>query len=93
VPAFRKAACYRDLKKQGWGEKCGDVGGNEWWFHMVEMFADRVARDDTHGAMEEAYKRGMNVISVYRTLAVILAAEPPVPAPEPEATFVDLVVS
>jgi hypothetical protein len=91
VPAFRKRACYQDLKAQGWDKPRGNVGGKEWMFHMVEMFADRVERDDVHGAMEEAYNRGMNVTCVYRTLAVILSAERPeeeIPSP---ATFLDLV--
>lgn len=88
VPFDRRQEGYKHLKDMGFTDK-------EQMFHMVQMLADRIERDEVHGGMEELYKRGLDVTGIYRLLAVMLH-DPPQEQKPPEfysreATYLDLV--
>jgi len=85
VPFFRRRAAYKHLRLMGFTDK-------EETFSLVEMMSDRIARDDTHGAMEAAYKRHLDVTGIYRIISVLLC-DPPEEEEQnvAEASYLDLV--
>ena len=85
VPFFRRRAAYKHLRLMGLTDR-------EETFSLVEMMSDRIARDDTHGAMEEAYKRHLGVTGIYVILSELLCATPEEEEQNvAEASYLDLV--
>lgn len=83
VPPFRKTEGEKHLKSMGFN-KPGDA---ERRYDLIARMSDQIARDNSHGAMEEAYKMGLDVTGVYRLLAVLLCAEEPKPEPAKPAYY------
>lgn len=84
VPFFRRSAGIRHLRDMGFTDR-------ERMDAIVGKMCAHIERDDSHMALEDALKMGVDVTGCYRLLSVLLAAAPPEPEPEPEASFVDLV--
>lgn len=70
VPAFRKSIGEDHLKAMGFTD-------SEKRFELVNAMSIQIERDNTHKAMEEAYKKGLDVTGTYRLLSVLLTAEEP----------------
>lgn len=79
VPMYRRSAAYQHAKDMG----CIQTHGHEKVFSCIEAMANKIERDDPHGAMERALKHGHNpdgivdATGVYRLLAVLCTAEKP----------------
>jgi hypothetical protein len=73
VPMFRKSAAERHLKQMGFDDA-------EQRFDIVAKMSGEIERDNSHAAMEAAYKLGLDVTGAYRLLAVLLTAVPPTEA-------------
>lgn len=88
VPFFRRSAGIRHLREMGFTDR-------EQMDRIVGKMSAQIERDDSHGALEEAMKLGVDATGCYRLLAVLLCeprpVEPEPPAAGPPATFVDLV--
>lgn len=74
VPFFRRAAAEEHLKQMGFKDA-------EQRYDIVNVMSDRIARDNTHDALEQGFKKGMDATACYRILSVLLCA----PQPEEEA--------
>jgi hypothetical protein len=68
VPMFRKSEAERHLKQMGFTDA-------EQRFNIVSKMSTEIERDNSHAAMEAAYKLGLDVTGIYRILAVLLAHE------------------
>lgn len=66
VPFYRQAAGYEHAKAMGL--ESGRA------FEVVGIFADKIARDEPHAAMEAGLKY-LDATGIYRLLAVMLTAE------------------
>lgn len=84
VPFFRRSAGIRHLRQMGFTDR-------ERMDRIVGRMCSHIERDDSHMALEDAMKLGVDATGCYRMLAVLLCDPPPAePAPAP-ASFVDLV--
>jgi hypothetical protein len=86
VPFFRRSAGIRHLRAMGFTDR-------ERMDAIVGKMSAHIERDDSHMALEDALKMGVDVTGCYRLLAVLLCEPRPAPEPEPDATFVDLVAA
>lgn len=77
VPFFRRSAGIRHLRDMGFTDR-------ERMDRIVGKMCARIERDDSHGALEEAMKLGLDATGCYRMLAVLLAEEAPPEPKEPE---------
>lgn len=68
VPMFRKAEGERHLKQMGFTDA-------EKRYDIVALMSEQIARDNTHAAMEQAHKKGLDVTGCYRLLSVLLCHE------------------
>jgi hypothetical protein len=87
VPFWRRSEAIRHLRDMGFTDR-------ERMDEIVGKMCARIERDDSHGALEECMRLGVDATGCYRMLAVLLAHEKPVEAPPPAgppASFVDLI--
>jgi hypothetical protein len=87
VPFFRRSAGIRHLRDMGFTDR-------RQMDEIVGKMSARIERDDSHGALEEAMRLGVDATGCYRMLSVLLCEPPPAPPKEPEGppvSFVDLV--
>jgi hypothetical protein len=89
VPFFRRSNGIKHLRDMGFTDR-------ELMDRIVGRMSAHIERDDSHMALEDALKMGLDVTGCYRMLAVLLTGDPPTPPtspPGPDASFVDLVTA
>lgn len=74
VPMFRRANAEQHMLDMGFTD-------SETRFSVINDMSNQIARDNTHAAMEHAFKKGVDATGVYRLLAVLLTGEPEEPTP------------
>jgi len=89
VPGFRKAAGQETLKAMGFNQP----GDSERRHSIVEQMANHLERDNSHAALENCLKAGVDATGCYRLMSVLLCEPEPGEEPAPEATYVDLMAA